>query len=95
MAVRPSEISGYEYSRFQCVVDDIFRCSICLNVAREPRTCQNNDHIYCHDCIKKHLRVNSQRCPECQERLTIKTLRRPRIVDNYLSKLKISCDYSD
>ena len=42
----------------------------------------------------KIFRVNSQTCPECNEHLSVKTLRRPRVVNNYLSKLKINCDYA-
>ena len=58
--------------------------------------CRNNEHIFCHDCITEHLNVNSHTCPECKEDLTVETLRRaPRLVTNYLSELKINCDYAD
>ncbi len=56
--------------------------------------CRNNEHIFCLDCISEHLRVNSQTCPECNEHLSVDTLRRPRVVNNYLSKLKINCDHA-
>ena len=56
--------------------------------------CKNNEHIFCAACISKHLRENSHTCPECSEHLTIDTLRRPRVLNNYLSKLKINCDYA-
>ena len=85
---------GYELSRFENDVDENFHCSICYNVLKDPRTCKNNDHVFCLDCITEHLRVNSQTCPECNEHLSVKTLRRPRVLNNYLSKLKISCDYA-
>jgi hypothetical protein len=54
--------------------------------------CRNNEHIFCHDCITQHLKVNTQTCPECNEYLSVDTLRRPRVVNNYLSKLRINCD---
>lgn len=38
--------------------------------------------------------VNSQSCPECNEHLSVDELRRPRVLTNYLSKLKIKCDYA-
>ena len=88
------EIFGYEDSRFEQDIDENFHCSICYNVLKEPRTCRNNEHIFCLACISEHLRVNSQTCPECNEELSSDTLRRPRVVNNYLSKLKINCDYA-
>ena len=56
--------------------------------------CRNNEHLFCLDCITEHLRVNSQTCPECNEHLSVDTLRRARVVYNYLSKLKINCDHA-
>ena len=85
---------GYEHSRFEKDVDENFHCSICYNVLKEPRMCRNNGHVYCLACISEHLKVNSQTCPECNEHLSVDTLRRPRVVNNYLSKLKINCDYA-
>ncbi len=95
MACCPKEEQyGYEDSRFERDVDENFHCSICYNVLKEPRTCRNNDHIFCLACISQHLKVNSQTCPECNELLSVDTLRRPRLVNNYLSKLKINCDHA-
>ena len=83
---------GYDDSRFQRDVDEHFHCSICY-VLKDPRMCRN-DHAFCLDCITEHLKVNSQTCPECNEHLTVDTLRRPRLLNNYLSKLKINCDHA-
>ena len=83
---------GYDDSRFEKDVDEHFRCSICYNVLKDPRMCQNNDHAFCIDCITEHLKVNSQTCPECNDHLSVDTLRRARLLNNYLSKLKINCD---
>ena len=95
MACCPTEKEyGYEDSRFEKDVDENFHCSICYNVLKEPRMCRNNEHIFCLACISEHLKVNSQTCPECNEHLSIDTLRRPRVLNNYLSKLKINCDYA-
>ena len=85
---------GYEDCRFEKDVDENFHCSICYNVLKEPRTCRNNDHIFCLACISQHLKVNLQTCPECNEHLSVDTLRRPRVVNNVLSKLKINCDHA-
>ena len=96
MAFCPTEekIYGYEDSRFEKDVDENFHCSICYNVLKEPRMCRNNEHIFCLACISEHLRVNSQTCPECNEYLSVHTLRRARLASNYLSKLKINCDHA-
>ncbi|CAB4041543.1 E3 ubiquitin- ligase NRDP1 [Paramuricea clavata] len=95
MACCPTEKEyGYEDSRFEKDVDENFHCSICYNVLKEPRMCRNNEHVFCLACISKHLKVNSQTCPECNEHLSVDTLRRPRVLNNMLSKLKINCDYA-
>ena len=95
MACCPTEEKyGYEDCRFEKDVDENFHCSICYNVLKEPRTCRNNEHIFCLACITQHLKVNSQTCPECNEHLSVDALRRPRVVNNILSKLKINCDHA-
>ena len=85
---------GYDDCRFDKDVDEHFHCSICFNVLKDARMCRNNEHIFCVACITKHLSVNSETCPECKEYLNVNTLRRPRVLNNYLSKLKINCDYA-
>ena len=86
---------GYDDSRFEIFVDEHFHCSICYNVIKDPRMCHKNEHVFCHDCITEHLKVNTQTCPECNDHLTVDMLRRPRLLTNYLSKLKINCDHAD
>ena len=85
---------GYDNSRFEKDVDEHFHCSVCYNVLKDPRMCRNNDHAFCLDCITEHLKVNSQTCPECNDHLSVDTLRRARLLTNYLSKLKINCDHA-
>ena len=95
MACYPTEAKyGYDDSRFEKAVDDHFHCSICYNVLKEPVMCRNNEHLFCRDCITEHLNTNSHTCPECNEDLTVETLRRARLASNILSGLKIKCDYS-
>jgi hypothetical protein len=96
MACCPTEEKyGYEDSRFEQAVDAHFHCSICYNVLKEPMMCRNNEHIFCRGCITEHLTVNSHTCPECNEDLTVETLRKARLVSNILSELKIKCDFSN
>ena len=95
MACCPTEAKyGYDDSRFEKAVDDHFHCSICYNVLKEPMMCRNNEHLFCRDCITEHLNTNTHTCPECNEDLTVETLRRARVINNILSGLKIKCDYS-
>ncbi|XP_046842001.1 TNF receptor-associated factor family protein DDB_G0273435/DDB_G0273505-like [Xenia sp. Carnegie-2017] len=68
-------------------------CSICLNVMKDARMC-HNQHNFCRECIEEHLRVNAQRCPQCQDDLTLATLHPARVINNVISKLKINCDYA-
>ena len=86
---------GYDDSRFENVVDENFHCSVCYNIPKEPRMCRNNEHIFCRACISEHLMVNSKTCPECNEHLCLGTLRKvPRVLRNYLYKLKINFDHA-
>ena len=96
MACRQKEEKyGYDDSRFEKDVDEEFHCSVCYNVLKEPTMCRNNEHIFCLACISEHLKVNSKTCPECNEHLSLDTLRKaPRVLRNYLSKLKINCDHA-
>lgn len=87
---------GYEETRFRHAVDKNFHCPICMNVLREPVQCRRNEHHFCTPCIKRHLKQNFQSCPLCMEELTLETLRQPpRILADYLSSLKINCEYAD
>ena len=88
-----SREQGYEDDRFENVVSQNFHCPICLNVFKDPVMCQRNQHYFCRPCITRHLE-NSQRCPSCQEELTLETLTKaPRILMDYFSELNIRCDY--
>ena len=84
---------GYEDNRFELSVGDIFHCPICMNVLKDPVMCRNNQHYFCRECITKHL-TNTHNCPTCQDELTEDTLvPAPRIATEYLSELRIRCDF--
>ncbi|CAB3991085.1 E3 ubiquitin- ligase NRDP1-like [Paramuricea clavata] len=85
---------GYDERRFEGQVREDLLCSICHEVLRDPRTCQNREHPFCLSCISQHLR-NSHTCPECREHLTPETLKNPRFLKNILSELKIKCDHNE
>lgn len=84
---------GYAVERFEVAVSRRFHCSICLNVFKDPVMCHRNQHSFCRGCITRHL-MNFQTCPVCMDPLTVDTLSdAPRILTDYLSELRISCDY--
>ena len=86
---------GYDERRFEGPVKRDLFCSICHEVLRIPRTCQNKEHPFCLACISEHLQL-SHTCPECREHLTPETLKDPsRFLKNDLSELKIKCDYNE
>ena len=86
---------GYDERRFEGPVKRDLFCSICQEVLRNPRTCQNKEHPFCLDCILEHLKF-SDTCPECREHLTPETQKDPsRFLKNDLSELKIQCDYNE
>ena len=84
---------GYAVERFEVAVSRRFHCSICLNVFKDPVMCYRNQHSFCRGCITRHL-TNFQTCPVCMDPLTVDTLSdAPRILTDYLSELRVSCDY--
>ncbi len=86
---------GYDERRFEGPVKRDLFCSICHEVLRNPRTCQNKEHPFCLACISQHLQI-SHTCPECREHLTPETLKNPsRFLKNDLSELKIKCGYNE
>ena len=57
--------------------------------------CSRNQHCFCRSCITQHLR-NAQRCPTCNDELTVETLAEPpRMVKEVINELNIHCVYSN
>ena len=94
--IKENVIYCYAVSRFVDEVNDDLICSICHEVPKNPRVCQNGDHLFCFDHITRHLDENSHTCPVCRDPLTPETLKRPsRYLRKSLGKLKIKCDHHD
>ena len=90
-----ASLSKEESSCFESGIIDSFRCSLCLNVLRNPVQCQRNEHHFCKACIARHLK-QSLLCPSCKEDLSMETLRpAPQILIKLLSQLKVRCDYNN
>ena len=91
----PSYQHGFEEERFEQTVSQNFQCIICTNVLRDPVMCRGNQHLFCRACITRHL-GNFQTCPTCMQELCVETLTEaPRAVKNFLSELKIRCEFHD
>ena len=57
--------------------------------------CSRNQHCFCRSCITQHLR-NAQRCPTCNDELTVETLAEPpRMVKEVINELNVHCVYND
>ena len=88
-----SHDTGYQDELFQHPVGHTLHCGICLNVLKDPVSCQHNEHLFCRACITVHL-MNFQTCPSCMEPLTVQSLSQaPRAVTSLLSELKIRCEF--
>ena len=53
--------------------------------------CVRNEHFFCNQCITRFLR-QAQRCPNCNEPLTLQTLRPSRVIRDFVQELVIKCD---
>ncbi|XP_028414537.1 kelch-like protein 5 [Dendronephthya gigantea] len=88
-------LQGYDVSRFQGEVREDLLCSICYKVPKNPRLCQNQEHIFCFSDISRWL-LGHKTCPVCRDPLTQETLRRPTgFLKNFLNDLKIKCDHHE
>ena len=57
--------------------------------------CSRNQHCFCRSCITQHLQ-NSQRCPTCNDELTVETFAEPqRMVKDVINELNIHCVYNN
>lgn len=68
---------GYAIERFQCETQEMrefivnnFKCSICLDIIKNPVVVVECDHVFCHRCLWLQLRYDS-RCPLCHTEIPI------------------------
>ena len=80
-------------------IDDIFKCSICLNDFEEPKMCFHCSKLFCSKCINNWLeQVSSDgKCPNCKGCLEDKlvTIRWQEDLQNMHSDIKLEIlDYT-
>ena len=49
------------------VIDETYRCVICLTDPTDPRLCQQCAHFFCRSCLEQTYHVGSRRCPHCRQ----------------------------
>uniref|UniRef100_G1Q8D6 E3 ubiquitin-protein ligase NRDP1 n=1 Tax=Myotis lucifugus TaxID=59463 RepID=G1Q8D6_MYOLU len=83
---------GYDVTRFQGDVDEDLICPICSGVLEEPVQAPRCEHAFCNACITQWF-SQQHTCPVDRSVVTAADLSPvPRILQNMLSKLQITCD---
>ena len=86
---------GYDQDRFNSPVPHGLLCNICKDVLRNPKSCKNGGHLFCHYCIHQWL-TRVKKCPQCKKHLTPETLVHPQqCFLRILNDLEIKCDYHE
>lgn len=83
---------GFDTTWFVNKIDDSFKCSICLEVFKDPVMIEKCEHIYCRDCIRDWLSKNTY-CPEDRAAISERNLVKPhRFFCNLYDKLEVKCE---
>ena len=81
---------GYPVELTVDIFADYCVCIICHDLMKAPRQCPNG-HIFCNECILKHLRVVKNACPLCSCRLKESDLGINLLVQNIIAAITIHC----
>ena len=77
-------------STLNSLVDNHFKCAICLDTFEGPNVIPECLHRFCDTCIKKSI----QRCTECTCRARItsrRDLRKDQLLENIVSEKRCGC----
>jgi hypothetical protein len=88
---QPAE-GGYPCSMFTTPPVNDLKCSICLEVLRDPVQVCGQQHVYCRGCISKWKATNS-RCPECRAPFS-KKQQPARLARNMILLLDVRCPHA-
>jgi WD40 repeat protein len=79
-------ISDYELApKVDSKLSDIFKCALCLGLARKPVNCLQCEGIFCEVCITQAQSTN-RTCPLCRSPLKTKKIQKgmPEVLDDIL-----------
>lgn len=83
---------GYELTGFVGEVDEEFICLICYMVLENPLQL-SCDHVFCSDCIRRWLLVQTN-CPVERQVVRLADIKPiPRYFRNMLNKLQVRCEF--
>ena len=75
------------------IIEDLVKCSICLEILCKPKECEVCGSLFCEDCINEWLTINKS-CPmKCQN---FKMINVKRNIHKMLNLIKLQCiNYPD
>ncbi|XP_054166137.1 E3 ubiquitin-protein ligase NRDP1-like [Oppia nitens] len=86
---------GYEIERFISEISDNLICKLCHKVYDNPKSLTSCDHIFCFSCIEKIV-INENCCPLDHTLIESSCIEEaPPFILDYLSVMKIKCDFSE
>ena len=81
--------SGFPSEIFLQPPSDNDKCSLCLQVMRDPRGCAAG-HLFCKGCIEKSIYIKPE-CPLCRSPLTREALVCNLYAKNHIGSMDIKC----
>jgi hypothetical protein len=86
---------GFDKKRFMSDIDESLICEICKDIFESPKQLTSCKHIFCFNCIEKNV-INGNQCPLDQTHIDSSEIEEaPKHILDYLSMLKIRCDFED
>ncbi|KAJ1404714.1 hypothetical protein B484DRAFT_457230 [Ochromonadaceae sp. CCMP2298] len=79
---------GYPYDMFVTLPPDDLKCSICMEILRDPVQVCSQQHVYC-DCCISQWKTEFTGCPEC--RAPFIDMQPARLARNMILQLEVRC----
>mmetsp|Transcript_15878 Transcript_15878/g.34644 ORF Transcript_15878/g.34644 Transcript_15878/m.34644 type:complete len:392 (+) Transcript_15878:99-1274(+) len=89
---QPAAEGGYPSSLFSAPPPDDLKCSICMDVLRDPVQVCSEHHTYCRGCINRWKGGGRTTCPEC--RAPFSKDEPARVLKNIIEKLEVRCSHA-
>lgn len=87
---------GFDVTRFvKCDDLDDFKCTICLEIWKEPVFVRGCEHVFCRECIGYWMQRGNS-CPEDRKTIERADLIEPnRFFRNLYGRLQIKCEFAE